>query len=279
MTVNFDLVIDTKEDSVDMKAGLDTMQGISDAMRCAAQTILTGKTPKQQWHKGKVRTTLKRNFKGSYGHIFSLDIYDDKLSKKLKSIGRPAFVELISYIISESLYKETNPDTLSPKARKVLDELGDNYNEVVCQLRVSSLSNIHEISSKFNHDVKIRHRISRDKQTVIAQFNQNTAKVLDATEQEETIDLTVNITRLNIFTGNGRLQIKDQDSNETIAFGFGIKYQDIEKTAKRVFSENLNSNNGTHEKEYKYLNIKASPVKLNDGKIVKYIVKGLYRDK
>jgi hypothetical protein len=276
MTVNFDLVIDTEEDSVDMKAGLDTMQGISDAMRCAAQTILTGKTPKQQWHKGKVRTTLKRNFKGSYGHIFSLDIYDDKLSKKLNSIGRLAFVELISYIITESLYKETNPDTLSPKARKVLDELGENYDKAVSQLRISSLSNIHEISSKFNHDVKIRHRISRDKQTIIAQFNQDTAKVLEATEQDDAIDLTVNITRLNIFTGNGRLQIKDQDTDETIAFGFGIRYTDIELKAKKVFSENLNHNNGIHQEEYKYLNIIASPVKLNDGKIVKYIVKGFH---
>lgn len=277
MTVNFDLVIDTKEDSVDMKAGLNTMQGISDAMRCAAQTILTGNTPKQQSHKGKVRTTLKRNFKGSYGHIFSLDVYDDKLLKKLNSIGRPAFVELIKYIITESLYKETNPKLLSPKAQKALNEMGENYDKVVSQLRVSSLSNIHEISSKFNHDVKIRYRISRDKQTVIAQFNQNTARALEAIEFDIKVDLIVNITRLNIYTGNGRLQIKDHD--ETIAFGFGIKYADIKLEAKKLFSENLDYNNGIDRDKIKHLHIIASPVKLNDGKIVKYIIKGFHRAK
>ena len=82
MSINFDVVIDTPENSVDMKSGLDTLQGVSDATCCIAEVILTEKTPKRQTHKRKIRTTLKQSFKGSYGHIFSLDIFDTKIKDK-----------------------------------------------------------------------------------------------------------------------------------------------------------------------------------------------------
>ncbi|WP_417551521.1 hypothetical protein [Marinomonas fungiae] len=274
MTINLDLVIETEEDSVDMKAGLDSMQGVSDAVRCAAETILTENIPKRQTHKSKVRTSLKKSFKGSYGHIFSIDIYDPDILKKLSRIGRPAFIELIAYFISESLYKESNQ--LSSKAQKVVDDLGDKAEELVKQLRVSSLENIHEISTKFNHDIKVRYRKSRDSQTVIAKFDRNTAKVLQAKQSDEKYDLRIIVTRLNIHTGNGRLQIEGAD--ETVAFGFGIGYREVNIKAKKLFSENLDHNNGISKEKWKYLRISVSPIKLRDGKIVKYIVKGFYED-
>ena len=213
MTINLDVVIETPEDSVDMKAGLESLQGVSDAIRCIAESVLTEKTARRQSHKGKVRTSLKRSFKGSYGQIFSLDIHDDELKKKLNGIGRTAFVELISYFISESLYRESN--LLFPKAQRVVNKLGETAEEIVSQLRVSSLENIHEISTKFNHDIKIRHRMSRVNQTVIAKFDRNTAKVLQAELSNEKIDITISVTRLNIYTGNGRLQIQVRDKGSS----------------------------------------------------------------
>lgn len=275
MTINLDLVIETKEDSVDMKAGLDSMQGVSDAVRSIAESILTEKTPRRHTHTSKVRTSLKRSFKGSYGHVFSLDIHDDKLLKKLNKIGRPAFIELISYFISESLYSESS--LLTHKAQKVLDDLGENAETIVQQLRVSSLANIHEISIKFNHDIKIRYRKSRDQIIVLAKFDRSTAKVLQAELSDELFDLKVIVTRFNIYTGNGRLQVEGQD--ETTAFGFKIKYRDLNIKAKKVFSENLDYNNGLERAKYKYLGISTSPLKLRDGKVVKYIVKGFYENK
>lgn len=272
MTINLDLVIDTEEESVDMKAGLDSMQGVSDAVRCVAESILTERIPQRQTHKGKVRTSLKRSFKGSYGHIFSIDIHDPDLLKRLNSIGRPAFIELLSYFINESLYREPSP--LSPKAQGVLNKLGEKAEEVVTQLRVSSLENIHEISTKFNHDIKIRYRNSRDQQTIIAKFDQNTAKVLQARSSDKKVDLNIIVTRLNIHTGNGRLQIEGQ--NETVAFGFGIEYKSVKIEAKKIFSENLNHNNGLDQEDWRYLKVSVSPIELRDGKIVKYIVKGFY---
>lgn len=274
MSINLDVVIDTPEQSIDMKTGLETLQGVSDATRCIAEAILTDNAPQKLSHKGKVRTSLKRNFKGSYGQIFSIDIYDEKLKSKLKKIGRPTFVELISYFINESLYKDTGD--LSSRAQKVVDNLEGTAEDIVNQLRVSSLASIHQISNKFDHDLKIRHRISRDKQSVIASFDAETAKTLEVITSTKEEELLVCITRLNIFTGNGRLQIKGE--NETVAFGFGIKYQDVAFNAKKIFSKNLNDNNGNKSDSWKYLRISVTPMTLKDGKIVKYIVTRFYND-
>lgn len=274
MTINFDLVIETDDDSVDMKAGLTSMQGVSDAVRCIAESVLTEKVPERKTSKSNVRTSLKRSFKGSYGHIFTLDLHDAELQKKLNKIGRSAFTELIGYFISESLYRE--PNQLSPKAQITLNKLGETADQIVQQLRVSSLKNIHEISTKFNNDISIRYRINRDEQTVIAKFDRDSAKVLQVKQSDEKFDLTVVITRLNIYTGNGRLQIEGKD--ETVAFGFGIGYEAVSVKAKKLFSENLDHNNGLEKKKWKYLKIIASPIKLKDNRVVKYIVKGFYED-
>lgn len=257
-----------------MKAGLQSMQGVSDAVRCIAESILTEKVPERQTSKSMVRTSLKRSFKGSYGHIFSLDIYDPDLQNKLHRIGHAPFIELIAYFISESLYRE--PNQLSVKAQKILDKIGENSEKIVQRLRASSLEHIHEISTKFNHDIKIRYRKNRDEQIVIAKFDRISAKVLQATLSNERIELNVVITRLNIHTGNGRLQIENKD--ETIAFGFGIEYKEIDIRAKKIFSENLNYNNGLEREKWKYLKIVASPIQLKDEKIVKYIVRGFHEN-
>lgn len=272
MSFNLDIVIETPEHSVDMKAGLDSLQGASDATRCIAETLLTKSVPERLSHKSKVRTALKQSFKGSYGHIFSLDIYDEALQKKFNKIGNLTFAELTSYFFSESLYQDSKE--LSPKAQKIVDELGDTAEELVKQLRKSALENIHEVSTKFNYDLKIRYRQSRDEQTVLVKFNQSTAKVLQVIPIDETLRLIVSITRLNINTGNGRLLVKGE--NETIPFGFGIEYRDVNLRAKKIFSENLDFNNGIHSDEWRYLDVSVQPIKLKDGKVIKYIVKAFY---
>lgn len=245
------------------------MQGVSDAVRCIAESILTEKVPERQSSKSDVRTSLKKSFKGSYGHIFTLDLYSDELKRKLRKIGTPAFIELFSYFINESLYRETNQ--LSEKAQLTLNNLGETADKIVQQLRISALENIHEISTKFNHDIQIRYRQNRDIQIVLANFDNNSAIVLKATQSPQRIELEAVITRLNIHTGNGRLQIQGED--ETVAFGFGIEYKEVNVKAKKVFSENLDYNNGIDKEKWKYLKITVSPIKLNDGRIVKYIVK------
>jgi hypothetical protein len=270
MSINFDVVIDSTDDSVDMKSGLDTLQGVSDATRYIAETILTERVPERQTHKARVRTTLKQSFRGSYGQKFSVDVYDDKLQTRFNKIGKAAFAELISYYLKDSIYLE--PGDLSAKAQLIVERLGERSDELVQQLRVSSLQRIHEVSTKFGHDVKIRYRKSRDEQIILAQFNYNTSTVLDAALSNEELSLVVGITRLNTKTGNGRLQIIGE--NETIAFGFSGDYESLEITAKKLFSENLHYNNGRPREHWHHLQISASPIRLPDGKVIKYIVKG-----
>lgn len=274
MSINFDLVIDATEYAVDMKAGLETLQGISDATRTIGETLLTDRVVRRKSHKSKVRTNLKQTFKGSYGHVFSLDVYDDNLNKKFKRIGKKTFAEIMTYFIHEALYIEH--DELSTKAAKIIARLGNNAEKLIEELRVSSLGNVHEISMKFNQEIKLNFRISRDNRTPIATFNKSTAKSLKAVEHKEKICIVASITRFNIFTGNGRLLVKD--ATETVAFGFRLKYSQIRLSAKKIFSENLDANNGVASDQMKFLKLEVQSVMLRDGKVVKYYVTGIYDD-
>jgi len=268
MSINFDVVIDSIEDSVDMKSGLDTLQGVSDATRYIAEAVLGERVPERQSHKAKVRTTLRQSFRGSYGQKFSVDVYDERFQKRLNKISKAVFVELVAYYLNDSIYKEYRG--LTDKAQSVVEQLGDRSDELVQQLRVSSLKNIHEVSTKFGHDVKIRYRKNREEQIILAEFDDETASVLDAEKTDEVMAFVARISRLNTNTGNGRLQIEGE--GETVAFGFAGDYQGLDVIVKRRFSENLHYNNGKPIESWNYLDIVASPVRRRDGKIIKYII-------
>lgn len=270
MSINLDVVMDTPDGSVDMKSGLDTLQGVSDASRTIATTILSGVVPERNTPKAKVRTTMRQSFIGSYGQKFSIDIYDEQYEKKFRKIGKMAFAELIGYFLNDAVYLEF--DHLSEKAQNILKELGDTAEILSEQLRTSAIEHIHDVSNKFNHDIKVRYRKSRDEQIVLAKFDTDTGSVLDVIKSNEVVDIVACITRLNINTGNGRLQIKGE--NETVAFGFSTEYQAIPLIGKKKFSENLDKNNGVPSEKREYLNISASPMHLASGKIIKYLVEG-----
>ena len=274
MPLNLDIVIETVDYEVDMKAGLETLQGASEATLSIVETLVTGKVALRHRGVSSVRTILKRTFKGSYGQVFAVEISDEELQREYKKIGNATFVELMSYFMKESLYLESAD--LSAKAQKIVDSLGDSAEALIKKLRVSSMENLHKVSTKFDHDVKIRYRKSLNEKVVIASFNKSTVLALQATESDKSTDITASITRLNINTGNGRLLLEGAD--ETVAFGFGIEYKEVRLEAKKKFSENLDHNNGIDSSKWKTLKIIARPIKLRDGKIVKYIVTGFYND-
>jgi len=274
MSINLDVVIKTSDYSVDMKSGLETLQGASETTRCIAETILTNKIRKRKGHKSKVRTTLKRTFEGSYGQIFSLELYDQELIDNLRKMTRKVFFELFSYFIQEALYSEG--EELSDKAKRFLDGLGDDADELIELLRQSPLENLHDNSKKFGNEVFLRYRKSRLEKVVLGAFDSNTSEVLKAKEVNEVFDLVVAITRLNINTGNGRLLIKGED--KTVAFGFSSQYKQVAMKAKKVFSADLDYNNGLESDKYKYLEVSVSPVRLRSGKTIKYLIKGFHSD-
>lgn len=154
MSISFDVVIASDDYSVDMNSGLDTLKGASEATRQIATTILEERVPERLSSESKVRTNLKKSFKGSFGQQFSIDIYDIDVQKRLNKIGKKAFVELISYFINEALYQESLE--LSPKAKKILKGLGVELEEkLIQQLQRSSLEHLHTVSNNFNQDVVV----------------------------------------------------------------------------------------------------------------------------
>lgn len=274
MTINFDVVVENSAYEIDMKTGLETLQGVSDASRCIAETLLTGSVPERQTKRESVRTTLKRTFKGSYGQIFSIDVNEEPLRKELKRIKKPVFVELMSYFMYESLYLEA--PKLSASAQNFLEEMGDTSEALLQQLRVSSMERIHRIATSFGHGVKIRYRQSAVDQIVIGSFNQRTVEALRAKESMRPVDLLASITRFNINTGNGRLLLLGEE--ETVAFGFSGSYKQVSLPVKKMFSENLDYNNGLDRENWKILRLRARPVRLKDQTIVKYNVFGFEQD-
>lgn len=124
MSINFDVVIDSDDYSVDMNSGLETLRGASEASRQIATTILEEKVPQKLLCENKVRTSLRKSFRGSFGQQFSLEFYDEDIKRRFKRIGKKAFSELMSYFINEALYQESLP--LSEKAEKFLKIWGQS---------------------------------------------------------------------------------------------------------------------------------------------------------
>lgn len=274
MPINFDIVIDTPEYEVDMKSGLDTMQGVSDATQIIGETLLTGEVPERITARRSVRTTLKKSFKGSYGHTFRLDALDERSAKELRRIGNATFSELVAYFMKEALYIETNDPTV--KAQKVLNKLGGSAEDLIKQLRISIMKDVHEVAVKFGHNVSVQYRKTTYERVQLAQFTPDTVHAVQAARADDKLNLKASIRRLNTNTGNGRLQL--EGGEETVAFGFRASYQDVDFAMKRKFSDNLHHNNGINAECWEYLDLIANPIKLLDGRIVKYIVVGFSDD-
>lgn len=275
MCINFDIIIDSDDYSVDMNSGLETLKGASEATRQIATTLLTGQVPKKLTSANKIRTKLRKTFKGSFGQEYSLEIECNDLKKIYEDIGENIFSELIGYFINEALYKESN--NLSNKANKMISELGEElHDELIEQLRKSSLERLHAISKNFKKTVKLRYRESDNKQATLANINKESYLSLVPVINNDKIQIVASITRLNINTGNGRLLIPGQ--NETVAFGFPSSYKDVKQAAKKEFSKNLDSNNGIHADKWKTLKLVAHTLKTKDGRVVKYLIEGILND-
>lgn len=274
MTIDLDVVINSPDYSVEMKAGLKALQGSSDAIRTISETILSGTIPERKTYKGKVRTLLKASFSGSYGQIFTLDICDDTLKAKYSQMGWEVFSAVVSYFLNDAVYKESGK--LSVAAQEIVDDLGEKSEELSRQLRISSMKNIHDTSFKFDYDVKIRFRKNRDEQKVLANFDRATGSTLKTTLDRKEINITCAITRLNINTGNGRLQILHE--KETTAFGFGAEYKLINIKAKKLLSDNLDKNNGLEDDNRIFLKLSVRALRIFDGTAIKYLIAGFYEN-
>lgn len=271
MGIELDVVMDSNDYSVEMNAGLETLLGASETTRRIVETVITERVPEKLTNSNKVQTRLKRSFRGSFGQRFSIEIEDEQAKRKMKSLGRTVIVELIKYFINEGLYRQ--PILLSPKAAKRLKELEMVEDELIEVLRRGSFTHLHSLSANFGRDIKLRYRKNTVDIDTVAMIDKQSYTTLKPLVVKKTSDIVASITRLNIHTGNGRLQLVG--SNETVAFGFNTKYVLVPHHVKARFSQDLDHNNGVSQEHWTTLNLRVHTWNLKSGKIVKYIVEEL----
>lgn len=269
MQIPLDLVIETPSTvhQVDMKTGLDTMQGISDSIRTITETIVNKKIPEKKSARNKIRTNMKNTFSGSYGLVFSLDAYDE--AKELFNIiGKSVILELIEYYLAEAL--DTSSKPLSSEAEKIRESLGELSIELISVLRGNMLKDAHKATQNFGYTTKLRYRSNKNIRELQV-FDENTYASLVPKENKHIQNLEVAITRFNRFTGNGRLQVKGV--NETHAFGF-LGYKTIENYLRRKVASNLLENTGISDiQDMNFLRIECYTYERRDGKVIKYMIK------
>ena len=267
--VNLQAVIGTHDNSVDMKSGLQTLSGISDATRLIAEALINERNVDNLTHQSNIKTKLKSTFKGSYGQNFSIVLNGKDAVNKLRRIGISTFKEIMSYVIAEALY-ETRLE-LSDKAHNRIEKIAPIVLKLIDKIRSGPLKSAHEVIEKEGVPVVIREK-SKSNQT-IALLTEDTAEIIKSRKDNSITEITAFITRFNIKTGNGRLQIIGED--ETKAFGFSQKYNDISNSLKNQISKNLDGNNTKDEEKWSSLKIRATTIRKSDKSVIKYLIVGV----
>lgn len=271
-----DIVIGSPNNSVDMKTGLETLDGASETLWHISEALLVDKVStkhgKKDSPRAKVKTDLQQTFSGSYGQRFSINIIDSNAQKAFNKLTHQTFVELTTYFMNEAMYQDTKE--LSDKANEKLKELGDNAERLVKQLRKSSLLRTHSALSNFGYETKIRHRRRNHGITQLVALNEDTLNSLKAVKQEQSVEIEAAITRLNINTGNGRMQLRNE--GDTVAFGSKSPYKNVLMSTKRTLSKALDHNNTSKSSDnWRYLTFEAIPIVRHDGKVLKYLYTGI----
>jgi len=205
MNIKFDFLIDSEEFSIDMKTGLESLEGVSDTFRLIGEALLTDDVADRKTHRNDVRTNLEKNFKGSYGQIFSLEPHDKDAILALRKMGKDTFVELVEHFISEALYED--PKELSPEALEVLENLSNRTIKLLMKKLRNPLRTLHKIHRAFGYSLKIRYRKYGKDPILIQNFDAETYEALNAVEENEIIDIQAAVTKINVHTGNGRIQM------------------------------------------------------------------------
>lgn len=269
--MKLDLIIQTEEHAVDMKTGLETISGASEAARSVVETVITDSVTQRNTAANKLRNKMMESFEGSYGLVFEIATDDPELKAQMVKIGSSTMSQVISYFMSEALYQESPP--LSKAAIKLIEGVsGENQEKLIEKLRRSPLNNALSVPSTYGHDVVLRAHTKDLKRRRIITLTQASKTNLSPKTNKQIVHFRACITRLNINTGNGRLLIEGE--SETVAFGFPSAYKEVRMAAKKRFSENLDKNNGVSSDKWEYIDITATTLRLKSGHIIKYLISG-----
>ncbi|MDM3390903.1 hypothetical protein OGV29_19205 [Citrobacter sp. Cb013] len=266
MSVNYDVVIKSGNDAVEMNAALETLSGARDVACLLAEAILRKKVVYKITASSPATAVLHQSFKSSYGQNFELVINDKKLNARLTEMTNSVFVEVMSFYISEALYIQNPP--LSSKAVEYIKELEDIEDDIVGRIR-NPLKQMHKINYRNRYDIEFNYKGAERKRKIVT-LNTNTGDNLVYTEtKRESIEIIAVVTRFNSRTGNGRIVL--QGENDTVAFGFYMPFGAVPGNQKKLMSHNLYTNTGRRE-DYVFLRMIVSRVVIKNGDTVKYLV-------
>ena len=271
LKMKLDLIIQTVGHEVDMRTGLETISGASEAVRCVVEAAITDNVPKRNTSANQIRNIMMESFEGSYGLVFKVSTEEPDLRARLTAIGNETMSQVIGYFISEALYLEYV--ALSEDSIRIIDGISEEtQNQLLDKLRRSPLQNAGAVPSTYGHNVVLKTHTGEIERREIITLTRTCKTNLSPKINKTVINLRVCITRLNINTGNGRLLI--EGSSETIAFGFPSAYKEVRIAAKKRFSQNLDRNNGVPSDEWEYIDISAMSLRLKSGHIIKYLISG-----
>ncbi len=269
MEIPLDVIVESppNKNSINMKDGLLTFQGIVDIALTVVMTVAHEKVPKQKTYKDDVRADMLDNFTGSYGLNFKL-IADKEADKTLSQLGEKVVIELIEYFLAEAL--DQNSLNLSKQADEVIKKLDKVGVELIAEIKGRMMRNAHQMLVNYGYDTKLRYSKSPKSKKDIQTFNETTFETLSAKVNPTPRVIEVAITRFNNLTGNGRLQLKGEV--DTHAFGFNA-YKGVASITKSLVSKNLSSNTAIVDpKKMHFLKLSVKAHERSDGKVIKYMV-------
>lgn len=264
--VNYDVVIKSGDQPVDMDYALETLGGASEVTCLLAEAILQKKVVKRRTSTNNARAVLHQSFQSSYGQNFALAIDDPILNARLVEMTNPVLAEIMGFYISEAMYMQHA--SLSARARHYIDELEYLEDEIVSRIR-NPLIRMHKINYRCNWDVDFNFKPDGRQRKIVTLNTRTATNLTHTTVQRERFNIIAMITRFNSRTGNGRLVL--QDENETVAFGFAMPLGMVSSEQKKMVSLNLHNNNGRSD-NYIYLGMTVSRVVIMSGETVKYAV-------
>ncbi|WP_152596934.1 hypothetical protein ACSVCE_08825 [Chromobacterium haemolyticum] len=269
MDINFEVIIQSYEEEVDMDYALETLSGTASVTCLLAEAILEQKVIDRRTNANEIRARLKQSFRGSYGQNFSIHIADLKLQKQVNTIGKSVFAEVMSYYIQEALY--INGQEISQDAKDVIKSLEEIEDRIIKRLK-SPLRHMHKITAKNNYDILLNCR-PKGENIEIVRLDKVTSDIIMATKKTpRPIAISAVITRFNSRTGNGRLILENQESGLTTPFNFDTALEKVPTGLKKKITENLHNNNGRDEGRLEFIHLLAYGIENSDNTTIKFLI-------
>lgn len=259
------------DSAVDMKPGIESIDGSSDVSRILAEYILRNRVPGRLNEKSPVLTELEKGLRGSYMQDFKLIIKDPELKQRALELGNEVFFELFKSLLHEALHLDTAE--LSTEANRQAQTLdGELRPKLIRRLR-GSLKRMHKTQSAYNFNVDFQRRKPDTTDSLILLDQRSLDNLTSTTVTERVEEGIATVNRFNSFTGNGRLLlIGEQD---TVSFGLSSEPSLMTLAKRRIVSENLHENNGVQAENRSFLSIRFKRLVLPTGDTVKLLIQGV----